>query len=154
MIARKIILTLALFSVFALAACDSTNDATPDVEYFSQPEFAEMDLPFAAAVRAGDLIFLSGQIGNIPGKFEIVMGGIEAETRQTMDNISSVLQHIGSSFDDVVKCTVYIVDMSEWPAMNAVYRTYFTNPPARSASGSDALALGAKVEIECIAVAR
>lgn len=79
-------------------------------------------------------------------------GGITGETRQTMDNISSVLQEFGSSMDDVVKCTVFLADMAEWAAMNEVYRTYCKNSPARSALGASGLALNARVEIERIAV--
>jgi 2-iminobutanoate/2-iminopropanoate deaminase len=107
--------------------------------------------PFSPAVKANGFIFLSGQIGT-DSTGRIVPGGIQAETRQTMNNIRDVLARAGSSFDKVVKCTVFIADMSEWPAMNEVYITYFKGPPpARSAAGSNGLALGAKVEIECIA---
>ena len=76
----------------------------------------------------------------------------EAETRQTMDNIKAVVEQFGSSMDKIVKCTVFMADMDEWPAMNAVYRTYFETPPARSAFGANGLALDARVEIECIAI--
>jgi reactive intermediate/imine deaminase len=85
----------------------------------------------------------------------VVPGGIEAETRQTMENIKTVLTAVGSGMDRVVKCTVMMADMAEWDRMNAVYATYFVPDrlPARSAFGSTALALGARVEIECIATA-
>lgn len=79
-------------------------------------------------------------------------GGIEGETRQTMDNIAAVLDEFGSSLDRVVKCTVFLADISDWSAANDVYVTYFKNPPARSALGASGLALGARVEIECLAV--
>ena len=82
----------------------------------------------------------------------IVPGGIEAETRQTLANMKAILERHGSSLDRVVKCTVMMADMNEWPAMNAVYVQYFrANLPARSAFGASALALGGRVEIECIA---
>ena len=108
--------------------------------------------PFSPAVRANGFIFLSGQIGT-DSAGALVRGGIQAETRQTMNNIRDVLQRVGSSFDRVVKCTVFIADMGEWPAMNEVYVTYFAadKRPARSALGANGLALGARVEIECIA---
>jgi len=109
-------------------------------------------LPFSDAVRAGDLLFLSGKIGIDPATGKLVAGGIGKETRQTLDNIKATLERVGSSMEMVVKCTVFLADMSEWPAMNEVYRTYFKNPPARSALGASGLALGARVEIECIAV--
>ena len=88
----------------------------------------------------------------MPDTLNLAEGGIAGETRQTMENISAVLTQFGSSMDDVVKCTVFMADMAEWGAMNEVYRTYFTNPPARSALGANGLALNARVEIECIAV--
>ncbi len=108
--------------------------------------------PFSSAVRANGFIFLSGQIGT-DSSGALVRGGIQAETRQTMNNIRDALQRVGSSFDRVVKCTVFIGDMGEWAAMNEVYVTYFTagKLPARSALGANGLALGARVEIECIA---
>jgi 2-iminobutanoate/2-iminopropanoate deaminase len=111
-------------------------------------------LPFSSAVRVDDVLFLSGQIGARPGTRELVPGGIEAETRQTLENIKAVLEYAGSSLDRVVKCTVFLADFDDYAAMNAVYGTYFAkDPPARSALGSNGLALGAKVEIECIALA-
>jgi 2-iminobutanoate/2-iminopropanoate deaminase len=107
--------------------------------------------PFSPAVKANGFIFLSGQVGtDSTGK--LVAGGIQAETRQAMTNIRDVLARAGSSMDKVVKCTVFILDMAEWPAMNEVYVTFFRgSPPARSATGASGLALGARVEIECIA---
>ena len=107
--------------------------------------------PFSPAVKANGFIFLSGQVGtDSTGK--LVSGGIQAETRQTMANIRDVLARSGSSMDKVVKCTVFILDMAEWPAMNEVYITFFKGPPpARSAAGASGLALGARVEIECLA---
>jgi len=109
--------------------------------------------PFSPAVRVGELLYLSGQIGT-DSAGRLVAGGIEAETRQTMENIRDVLARTGSSLDRVVKCTVMMADMREWPAMNAVYATYFPlHRPARSAFGATGLALGARVEIECVAAA-
>ena len=115
---------------------------------------AEQGLPFSPAVRAGDLLFLSGQVGNRPGTLELVEGGIQAETRQTLEKIRSTLEEAGGSMSDVVKCTVFLADIAEWEAMNEVYREFFGDqPPARSALGTSGLALDARVEIECIAVA-
>ena len=122
----------------------------PEVEYYaSNPD---LQLPFSDAVRVGDMLFLSGQIGNLPGTNDLAAGGIAGETRQTMENIKASLEKYGSSLDRVVKCTVFLADIAEWAAMNEVYKTYFpTNPPARSALGASGLALGARVEIECLA---
>jgi 2-iminobutanoate/2-iminopropanoate deaminase len=107
--------------------------------------------PFSPAVRVGNMLYLSGQIGTSDASSgTLVAGGIEAETRQTLENIKDVLQRTGSSMDRVVKCTVMMADMREWDRMNVVYATYFPkNKPARSALGASGLALGARVEIEC-----
>ena len=106
--------------------------------------------PFSPAVRVGNMLYLSGQIGTPTRSGGVVPGGIEAETRQTMENIKDVLQRTGSSMDRVVKCTVMMADMREWDRMNVIYASYFPkNKPARSALGANGLALGARVEIEC-----
>jgi 2-iminobutanoate/2-iminopropanoate deaminase len=107
--------------------------------------------PFSRAVRVGDLLFLAGQIGT-DASGRLVPGGIQAETRQTLENIRAELRRNGLGMDRVAKCTVFLADMSEWSRMNEVYATFFPGPkPARSAAGSNGLALGARVEIECIA---
>ncbi len=96
------------------------------------------------------MLYLSGQLGNLPGSLELAPGGIEGEARQTRDNIKAILERYGSSLDRVVKCTVMMADIAEWPAFNEVYVTYFPGPkPARSAFAAAGLALGAKVEVEC-----
>ena len=113
---------------------------------------AEPALPFSDAVRVGDAVFLSGMIGLRPGTMELVPGGIEAEARQTMENIAATLGAHGLGMEDVVKCTVMLADIDEWAVFNAVYAEFFAAPyPARSAFGADGLALGARVEVECIA---
>ena len=122
------------------------------VEFLNSGRVLPAGLPFSEAVRVGDLLLLSGQLGLVPGTGKLAAGGIRAETRQTMENIRTVLEAHGCSLDDLVKCTVMLADMSEWGAMNEVYRTFFENPPARSALGASGLALDARVEIECIAV--
>jgi reactive intermediate/imine deaminase len=122
----------------------------PKVAYYG--DGAGSNLPFSDAVRVGDMLYLSGKIGNVPGTRNLAEGGIQGETRQTMENIKSSLEKYGSSLDEVVKCTVFLADMAEWGAMNEVYVTYFpVNKPARSALGASGLALGARVEIECLA---
>ena len=121
-----------------------------DIEYYTSESLK--GLPFSAAVRVGNMLYLSGQIG-IDGSGKLVAGGIAAETRQAMENIRAVLEEHGSSLDHVVKATVMLADMSEWSEMNKVYVTFFEKHlPARSALGANGLALGARVEIECLAV--
>jgi 2-iminobutanoate/2-iminopropanoate deaminase len=122
----------------------------PDIQYF-RPESMK-DLPFAEAVIVGKMLYLSGQIG-VDRSIKLVSGGIVEETRQTMENIKSALERYGSSLNHVIKVTVMLADMSEWAEMNKVYVRYFLKHlPARSAFGASGLALGARVEIECIAV--
>ena len=122
------------------------------VEYFPIAEsLGALKLPFSEAVRVGPILYLSGAMGiDITGA--LVRGGIEAETRQALVNIRSVLERHGSSTDRVFKCTVMLADMQEWAAMNRVYVQHFSrNLPARSAFGASGLALGGRVEIECMA---
>jgi reactive intermediate/imine deaminase len=144
-------LAILLAATIACGCEVHVHDDT-EVEYLQAPGTEDLNLPFSSAVRVGDTLYLSGSIGIIPGTMDLAEGGIQGETRQTMDNIGQVLETFGSSFDRVVKCTVFLADMAEWGAMNEVYRTYFENPPARSALGVSGLALDARVEIECIAV--
>ena len=123
------------------------------IQFVNSAAAKSADLPFSQATRVGDVVYLSGAIGNRPGMLTLVEGGIAAEARQAMDNIGRVLAACGLGFADVVKCTVMLADMSEWQAFNAVYVTYFPADrlPARSAFGAAGLALGARVEIEALA---
>jgi 2-iminobutanoate/2-iminopropanoate deaminase len=111
-----------------------------------------MDLPFSSAVRVDNILFLSGALGFDSETGGLVEGGIQPETQKTLENISQTLESFGSSMDRVVKCTVFLADIAEWPAMNEVYKNFFPNKPARSALAASGLALDARVEIECIAV--
>ena len=121
-----------------------------DVEYYTSESMK--GLPFSAAVRVGKMLYLSGQIG-LDATGKLAPGGIAGETRQAMENIKAILEQYGSSLDHVVKATVMLADMNEWAEMNKVYVTYFARHlPARSALGANGLALGARVEIECLAV--
>src|SRR6185437_7061050 len=121
------------------------------MEFYTSAEAKKAGLPFSQAVRVGDVLYLSGALGNVPGKLELVPGGLEAETRQTMENIGAVLKANGLTFDDVFKCTVMLADMKEWAPFNKVYVAYFKPDrlPARSAFGAAGLALNARVELEC-----
>lgn len=120
--------------------------------YLTSEATESMNLPFSDAVRVGHLLFLSGQIGMVPETKELAPGGIQEETRQTMENIKTVLEANGSSMDRVIKATVMLADISEWPAFNEVYVTYFPgHKPARSAFAGSGLAFGARCEVEVIA---
>ncbi len=123
------------------------------MQFLNSPEMEALDFPFSEVVRVGDTLYLSGQVGINPGTSVLAPGGIAGETRQALENIRDILERNGSSLDRVAKCTVFLADIAEWSAMNDVYRTFFpVNPPARSALGVSGLALGARVEIECLAI--
>jgi reactive intermediate/imine deaminase len=122
-----------------------------EVEFLSSGRLPP-GLPFSEAVRHGDTVYLSGQVGILPGTMQLAPGGMEAEARQAMENIRATLAAHGLGLDDLVKCTVMLADMQEWGRFNDVYKTFFHDHfPARSALGAAGLALGARVEIECIA---
>jgi reactive intermediate/imine deaminase len=138
--------------VIAAALC--ARPAAGQEKQVIQLPGASLGLPFSSAVRVGNLLFLSGQIGAVPGTRNLAPGGIEGQTRQTLENIKAVLEHAGSSLDRVVKCTVFLGNIADYAAMNAVYSAFFPkDPPARSTLAASGLALGAAVEIECIALA-
>jgi 2-iminobutanoate/2-iminopropanoate deaminase len=110
-------------------------------------------LPFSEGIAVGNLVFLSGQLGTFPGRLELNNATREMEFHQLMQNIVATLQANGMTTKNLVKCLVMLEDMADWPAFNEVYLTYFEHPyPARSAFGTTGLALGARVEMECIAV--
>tara|TARA_Y100000782_G_scaffold18536_1_gene19214 strand:- start:1218 stop:1661 length:444 start_codon:yes stop_codon:yes gene_type:complete len=139
-------LIVFLFGLCFLLSCQSQQK----VEYLQTEKFAKQNMPFSEAVRVGNMLYLSGQVGNIPGEMNVVSGGIGPETRQTMENIKEVLERYGSSMDQVVKCLCMLEDINEWAEMSAEYVKFFPNhKPARSAFAGSGLAIGAKVEIEC-----
>ena len=139
-------------SAFALALGISAGCTTPPT-YLNSGKILPTTLPFSEAVQVGNTLYLSGQIGNIPGSLKLPSGGIKPESKQVLDNIRTSLEAHGYSLDDVVKCTAMLSDMSEWAAFNDVYKTYFKDGkfPARSAFGATALAFNARIELECIA---
>ena len=147
---RRIFLPLAAAFFLVANPTIAQDDTTPsDVEFLG----ASTNFPFSEAVRVGNILYLSGQIGLDPATGKLAEGGIQPETRQTLTNIREAVEKYGGSMDRVAKCTVMLVDIAEWPAMNEVYKTFFpNNKPARSAFAGTGLALNSRVEIECIAV--
>jgi 2-iminobutanoate/2-iminopropanoate deaminase len=123
------------------------------MQYFQTPDMKALGLPFSAAVRVGDMLYLSGALGNLPGTLRLAEGGVSGQARQTMENIGAVLRFCGLDFADVVKCTIMLANMSEWAEFNKVYVTYFAPARllARSAFGCSGLALGGRLEVECLA---
>ena len=126
---------------------------TSHIERFNSGRVVPATLPFPEGTAVGDLVFLSGQLGNVPGTLTLVEGGIAAEARQTLENIATILRGQGLGLHNIVRCTVMLADMADWPAFNVVYAEFFAGQPtpARSAFGCSGLALGARVEIECTA---
>jgi 2-iminobutanoate/2-iminopropanoate deaminase len=111
-------------------------------------------VPLSQAIRAGEWVFASGQLGMDPRTVRLAEGGIQAETRQVCENLKAVLEAAGSSLAKVVKVTIYMADLGELMAMNEVFSTYFqTEPPARTTFQAAGLVAGARVEIEAIAIA-
>jgi 2-iminobutanoate/2-iminopropanoate deaminase len=137
----------------ALLAAQAQPPDRPAVEHIGKPMLGQQRLPFSDAVRLGDTLYLSGEIGRKPDG--TLPEGVEAQARRTMDNIGAKLKAQNLGWGDVIKCTVMLDNMADWPAFNKVYATYFSDGkfPARSAFGADGLALGALVEVECIAYA-
>ena len=150
----KILHLLPLLFILLLGACQQIEEDDDDELLIQYPDQAEAVGPFSDAVRVGNILYLSGQIGTAPG-VGLVEGGIQEETRQTMENIKRTVEKYGSSMDEVVKCTVMLADIGEWAAMNEVYVTFFPgHKPARSAFGASGLALNARTEIECLATVK
>ena len=149
----RIAITVAIVLIAGCQPADQ-GPTSADVEYLQLPAYEGQNLPFSAAVRVDNMLYLSGVIGTDPNSTSLtpMPGGVTAETQRAMEIIRDELETFGSSMDHVVKCTIFLADMDEWAAMNEVYVTFFDTPPARSALGANGLAIGASVEIECIAV--
>ena len=148
----KLALAIAT-SVLAMSSVASAQ-TRPAVEHLGRPAVNGQALPFSDAVRVGDVLYLSGQLGiGADGKLP---EGIEAQTKLALDNIGAILKRAGLGYEDVFHCTAMLADMKDWPAMNKVYVTYFPEGkrPARSAFGASGLALGGLIELECQAYAR
>jgi 2-iminobutanoate/2-iminopropanoate deaminase len=138
----------------SLVACAAFAKEPVKVEFLDSGKVYPAGVPLAEAVRVGDTLYLSGQIGIQPGTLKLVPGGIKEESKQTLTNIKTTLEAHGYSMRDVVKCTVMLADISKWGEFNEIYKSFFSAPyPARSALGANGLAVGAQVEVECIAVA-
>lgn len=146
----------AIAAAFVMLSASASASAAPTgrsvVEHFPAPATNGQPAPYANAVRVGDMLYLSGQTGDVDGQLR---QGFEAQARQTMENIGAVLKQHELGFADVVKCTVMLADMNNWPAFNTVYVPYFPpgKLPARSAIGANGLAQGALIEVECWAYA-
>lgn len=146
----KLQLALASAALICLAQPLWAEQPVP-IEFLNSGKVLPRNLPFSEIVRHGNTLYLSGQIGIQPGTMKVVSGGVQEEARQTMENIKTSLEANGYSLGNLVKCTVMLADIADWQAFNEVYKSYFSGDyPARSAFGASGLALGAKVEVDCI----
>ena len=142
----------AMVAIVFLCGCGSPDTGPdPAASYYTTESNKQFNLPFSDVAQVGNLLFLSGHLGVAPGTNSLVPGGIAAETRQALENIKKTLEANESSLDRVFKCTVMLADIDEWEPMSDVYRDYLPHKPVRSTFGTGGLALGARVEIECIA---
>lgn len=140
-------LAVAALSALLAGGCASSSHK---VQRFDEGPWAGQ-APFSEAARAGHLLYVSGQVGD-DDSGNLVEGGIEPETHQVMANIQAILTRRGLSLKDVVKCTVFLADIEDWPTFNTIYTSYFERPyPARSALGANGVALNGRLELECIA---
>jgi reactive intermediate/imine deaminase len=124
-----------------------------EIQRINSNEHLEKNRPFSQATIVNNIIYLSGQIGTLPNG-KLISGGIEAETRQTLINIKTLLNSMGLSMDHVFKCTCMLNDIKDWSKMSEIYATFFKKDklPARSAFAGSGLAAEAKLEIECMAL--
>ena len=144
-----LLLTIVLFLVFSLIIAGEEGKIT--LKFY--PEGDNSGKPFSEAVKVGNMLVLSGNIGIDPSTGKLAPGGVKGESKQVMENIKRTLEKYGSSLDHVFKCTVMLADIKEWADFNTVYVKYFPNKkPARSAFGSSGLAMNCRVEVECWAV--
>lgn len=146
---------VVLFFFLLLFACQETaviEKAGSNPVFHPSHEPKKQQAPFSDVVEVGDFYFLSGQIGIDHISREMVEGGIEAETRQCLENIKAVLAQHNLEMKDVVKALVILDDIEDFAAFNKIYREYFPQKPARTTFAAEALALGAKIEIEVVAV--
>lgn len=148
----KALIAIAIGALAMTSVAEAAAPTRPAVEHLGRPNLNGQALPFSDAVRVGDVLYLSGQLGVVDGK---LADGIEAQTKQALENVGAILKRAGLGYADVFHCTAMLADMKDWPAMNKVYVTYFPEGkrPARSAFGASGLALGALIELECQAYA-
>ncbi|WP_298761819.1 Rid family detoxifying hydrolase [uncultured Psychroserpens sp.] len=140
---------IILLFLFGMMSCQQNNQ---DIIFHKSHEPKKAQAPFSDVVEANGLLFLAGQVGMNHSTRTLVEGGIEAETKQCIENIKAVLSQHGSSLDRVVKCTVVLKDINDFAAFNEVYKTYFPNKPARTTFAASGLAVNANIEIDVIAV--
>lgn len=142
----------AVFSIFICVGLSINAARAGEMQVYKSEDLP--DLPYSAAVRAGDMVYVSGVTGHRPGSAEPVEGGIDAEADQAFAYVKQTLERVGSSLDKTVKCTVLLADIDHFPALNKAFTRYFPeNPPARSTIVVPALPHDSQIEVECDALA-
>ncbi|MEH6538204.1 MAG: Rid family detoxifying hydrolase [Psychroserpens sp.] len=142
-------LFIIILFLFGMSSCQQNNK---DISFHKSHEPKKAQAPFSDVVEANGFLFLAGQVGMNHATRTLVKGGIEAETKQCLENIKAVLVEHESSLDRVVKCTVILKDINDFTVFNDVYKTYFPNKPARTTFAASGLAVGANIEIDVVAV--
>lgn len=150
----RFIYSLFLFIVFALTSCETKVEVGREskVIFHNTHEEKKADAPFSDVVQVGDLYFLSGQIGMDHSTRTLVKGGIKPETIQTLENIKEVLAQHDMDMSNVIKALVVLDSIEDFGAFNEIYKTYLPQKPARTTFAAEALAAGAAIEIEVVAV--
>ncbi|WP_299229624.1 RidA family protein [uncultured Psychroserpens sp.] len=146
---KNVLLIVIVFFCFGLWSCEQSSNS---IIFHKSHEPKKLKAPFSDAVESDGFLFLAGQVGMDHTTRTLVKGGVEAETKQCIENIKAVLEHHNSSLDNVVKCTVILKDINDFKAFNNVYVNYFPNKPARTTFAASGLAVGASIEIDVIAV--
>ena len=141
----------SIFSVLIFISFLTCEDEKSEIIFHKSHESSRANVPFSDAVETENLLFLTGQIGKNHKTGQLVSGGIEAETKQVIENIKDVLEYHNLSLDQVVKCTVILKNIDDFKAFNSVYTSYFTKKPARTTYAAAGLAGGASIEIDVIA---
>lgn len=141
-----------LLNAAFIAVMGTSFAAAEEVEHYNSGKVVPTTLPFSELVIAGETLYLSGQIGNVPGTLTLAEGGVEGQARQVMTNIKTSLEVNGYAMENLVKCVVMLEDMSQWSNFNTVYAEFFEQGkyPARAAFGSAGLAIGAALEVDCV----
>ncbi len=145
---KNALLIVIAMSCFGMISCKRENNI---IIFHKSHEAKKQNAPFSDAVESNGFLFLSGQVGMNHTTRTLVEGGIEAETKQCLENIKAVLEHHNSSLDKVVKCTVILKEINDFATFNAIYKSYFPNKPARTTFAVSGLAVGASIEIDVIA---
>jgi len=146
---KNLLFIITLFFFFGNISCVKNS---PEIVFHKSHEPKKGDAPFSDVAEANGFLFLAGQVGMDHKTRTLVKGGIEAETKQCLENIKAVLEQHDSGLDHVVKCTVILKDINDFAAFNSIYKSYFPKKPARTTFAASGLAVGSSIEIDVIAV--